>query len=381
MATRTVVICGVGYVGLHLVETFSKRFRVIAFDVSEARCELLRKQFAGSPRVVVTSKPDDMTGFDLCCISVPTLLKKGNDGIDASYVEKAVEIVGRYAAPNSTVVMESSVTVGMTRDFLAPLRDKQVFVGFSPERVDPGRTVPSCDQIPKVISGIDQASLDSVKSYYERVFDMVVPVATMETAEMSKLYENCFRMINIAYANEIADQCMKHGIDPYEMIRACSTKPFGFMPFHPGLGVGGHCIPVNPWYLFTNNDLPLLRAATEATAQRPIDKANLLIEELHPESVLIVGVAFKPGQSVMSYAPQVSFANALKEKGVRVAYYDPLVPQASCPDIPKLETTDFNEEYLDKNFTVIAVAMKQDKVDFVTLEMLQKAHVYWYCHY
>ncbi|TPX67388.1 hypothetical protein SpCBS45565_g03840 [Spizellomyces sp. 'palustris'] len=375
----TVAVCGVGYVGVHLVETFAKAFRVVAFDISEARCETLRRQFKGQANIHVTSDPSHMAGFDLCCISVPTLLLRDKTGIDASYVAKAVKTVSKYAKQGSTIVMESSVTVGMTRKYMGHLRQEGVFVGFSPERVDPGRTFPVCDEIPKIISGIDDESVRMVGAFYMEVFQTVVPVSTMETAEMCKLYENCFRMINIAYVNEISDECAKHGIDPHEMIDASATKPFGFMPFRPGLGVGGHCIPVNPWYLFTNNDLPLLQQATLASAERPARKARELFDEYQPKRVLVIGMAFKPGQSVISYSPQEMFVRELQNIGVEVFFYDPLVEQSQIPYCTKLSSADFQESFIEDEFDVVAVTMPQHKVDFTVLDGLYKTEVKWYC--
>jgi nucleotide sugar dehydrogenase len=180
--------------------------------------------------------------------------------------------------------------------------------------VDPGRTTPPLSKIPKIISGIDELSLQYVNSFYAEVFDQVVKVSSLETAEMCKLYENCFRMVNIAYVNEIADACKEHGIDHNEMIKASSTKPFGYMKFTPGLGVGGHCIPVNPFYLFVNNDLPILKQATETTLQRPRDKARAFLDKYEEylikqdKAVCVVGIGFKPGQSLLVNSPGYEFA-------------------------------------------------------------------------
>ncbi len=175
--------------------------------------------------------------------------------------------------------MESKVTVGTTRHVLRPLRERGMFVGFSPERVDPGRMDPPTHAIPKFLAAMDEASMDRISDLYGAAFDRVVPVSSLETTEMSKLFENWFRLINIAYVNEIADACAAHGIDPNEKVRACAIKPYGYMSFTPGLGAGEPCIPVNPHYLLVNNDLPLLASAMAANASRPATRAAALLRK------------------------------------------------------------------------------------------------------
>lgn len=366
--TVVVGVIGVGYVGEHLVTTFGKKFKVIGYDLSQARIEYLRStpQVSTNPNITLQHTTDGLETCDLFCISVPTLLRS-DKSIDDSYVKSAGKTVEQFAKQGATVVMESSVSVGMTRTILGHLRDKDIFVGFSPERVDPGRVDPPCDEIPKIISGLDKESLFHVSEYYNQVFKQTVPVSSAETAEMCKLYENCFRMVNIAYANEAADECAKHNIDVYEMIKACSTKPFGFMPFYPGLGVGGHCIPVNPFYLDTNCDFKLLMQATHTTLKRPQQKAAELVQE-YPiaQNILVVGVAFKPGESYTMNAPGLEFAKSLKNDHKKsVTILDPLVR-----NLTEFETVSFGGSILlieQKIVDVVVIAMKQHRVDCAAL--------------
>lgn len=366
--TITVGVIGVGYVGEHLVTTFGKKFKVIGYDLSKARVEYLKEtpQIKDNSLIKLQYTTDGLNECDLFCISVPTLLRN-DKSVDDSYVKSAGKTVEEFAKPGATVVMESSVSVGMTRSILGHLRDKNIFVGFSPERVDPGRVEPPCDEIPKIISGLDQESLSKVHEYYSQVFKTTVKVSSSETAEMCKLYENCFRMVNIAYANEAADECEKHNIDVYEMIKACATKPFGFMPFYPGLGVGGHCIPVNPFYLDTNCDFKLLMQATHTTLQRPQQKAQELVAK-YPEATnfLVVGVAFKPGESYTMNAPGLEFAKALKNNHKKkVTILDPLVTS-----LKDFDTLSFGGSILcieHKQFDIVVIAMKQHKVHFSAL--------------
>ena len=376
-SSSSVCVIGVGYVGEHLVDVFSKVHNVIGYDVSPYRVELMQKYFADKPNVTIQSTLDGLDNCDLFCISVPTLLNAEKNGIDTSYIESAAKTIDKVAKKGSIVVIESSVAVGMTRTIMGHFRkERDLYIGFSPERVDPGRTDPPADKIPKIISGMDNESLEKIKEFYESVFDHVVPVSSMETAEMCKLYENCFRMINVAYVNEIADNCGSHGIDVYEMVRACSTKPFGFMPFYPGLGVGGHCIPVNPFYLFTNNKLPLLKSATDVTLKRPEEKAN----QIEEENVLVVGLAFKPGESYTMNSPGLDIANALVTNGKNVTVYDPLVDPETKPvkHHKFLDNEDWNSEYIINNFDAVVVAIKQRDIDFTVLGKVT-CKVYKYC--
>ncbi len=368
MNPSSVCVIGVGYVGEHLVDVFSKVHNVIGYDVSEHRVKQMTERFADKPNVRIQSTLDGLQDCDLFCISVPTLLNVEKNGIDTSYVDSAAKTIEKVAKEGAVVVVESSVAVGMTRDIMGHFRkDKNLYVGFSPERVDPGRTDPPADKIPKIISGIDNESLEKIKELYSSVFDVVVPVSSLETAEMCKLFENCFRMINIAYVNEISDNCINHGIDVYEMVRACSTKPFGFMPFYPGLGIGGHCIPVNPFYLFTNNNLPLLKAATDVSLKRPVTEANHIMTIA--DNILVVGLAFKPGESYTMNSPGLDMANVFYENGKKVVVYDPLVDPESNPvrHLTFLDGDEWNSEYISNNFDVVVVAIKQKNIDFNVL--------------
>ena len=188
---------------------------------------------------------------------------------------------------------------------------------------------------------------------------------------MSKLYENCFRMINIAYVNEISDACQQHGIDAQEMIQACSSKPYGFMPFTPGLGVGGTCIPVNPYYLFENNELPLLKIATQMSEARPIRKARDLVQQFRPKSVLVIGVAYKPGTHITYCSPVNPFIKTLREAGVDVTCYDPLAVQKETKN---LSQDDWKVSVVD-SFDLIVVAVKQTGVDFSLLKCVDSRKV------
>ncbi|PWN27525.1 nucleotide sugar dehydrogenase [Jaminaea rosea] len=400
--TPTVLVVGCGYVGEQLVAAFSRAYNVFALDVSAARREILREQYAGNINVTVigdVADSADARDFDLALISVPTLLEKDGQSVNTNHIKSAVEVVTRYAKPYSTVVVESSVTVGMTRNLLSDLRKRNVFVGFSPERVDPGRTFPAFEDIPKVISGIDSESLERVQFYYDRIFARTVPTKSMETAEFTKLFENCQRLMLITYVNEMADACALHGVDIQDVCQAAASKPFGYTPFTPSLGAGGHCIPVNPYYLLVNNDLPLLRHAAESNKERAYAKAEEIaglakkISSLKQNGtrsaagrVLIYGVGFKKGSDCLSHSPSLVVADELARMGVDVAYVDDAVEGLKHLRIPS-ETlqrrvpgaAEGEEEYLlDASFDVVVVAHKPDAPHRAIFDQLRRTQVVYF---
>ncbi|CAG9993573.1 unnamed protein product [Clonostachys byssicola] len=387
-----VAVLGVGYVGSHLVETFSSHFRVIGFDVSSERVRELSEKYETVSSIEVSSNPRDLAQATHFLISVPTLLRPDRS-IDSSYLREALRTVGMVARRGSTIVIESSVAVGMTRQLLGPLAEEcGFFAGMSPERVDPGRKHPSVQSIPKIISGLDDivpGSLDSISNIYGRVFDNLVPVSTPEVAEMTKLYENCQRMVCIAYANEMADACISHGINPFEVCDAASTKPFGFMSYTPGIGVGGHCIPINPFYLLSNNSFPLLEKATKIMWSRPAAIAERAIEQLDHfgkgavlgsrPRILVVGMAFKTGQSSLSNSPGLELAKHLVvSQQFDVTWADALVDEQSIPQIKRLPDNEWCKDILEM-YDMIFVCLKQCGMDLELLKELENPKIEMWC--
>ncbi|KAG5655395.1 hypothetical protein KAF25_006898 [Fusarium avenaceum] len=382
-----VAVVGVGYVGTHLVSSFSSRYQVIGFDVSEGRINDLRQEFKGNMNVQFSRTQSDLVSATHFLISVPTLLRPDKT-IDSSYLRDALKMVCQVARRGSTIVIESSVAVGMTRELVGPIAKRLgLFAGMSPERVDPGRTEPPVKSIPKIISGLDDilpGSLGAINRIYSTIFDDVVTVSKPEVAEMMKLYENCQRMVCIAYANEMADACIPHGIDPYEVCSAASTKPFGYMPYAPGVGVGGHCIPVNPYYLLSNSSFPLLEACSSAMHNRPAKLAQRLLSSLpitkRRSRVLVVGLGFKPGQSQLDNSPGVDLVRSLAVSGAQVdlTWADALVKQEAVPQVQRLAEHQWKKEFLE-TFDVIVVAMKQHNMDFSLLADLEGVRVESWC--
>jgi len=348
-----ICILGVGYVGEHLLETFKEKYNVIGVDISEKRISVLKNKYKD---VHFQSNYINLNHCDVFLVSVPTLVKD-NEDIDLSCLLSAKESLLKIAKPGSLIVVESSVYVGATREIFGEFIEKGIYVGFSPERVDPGRIEPKMKDIPKVVSGLNIESLEKIKTIYGKVIKNIVPVSSSECAEMCKLYENCFRMINIAYVNEISDMCDYLKIDTREMINASSTKPFGFMPFFPGIGVGGHCIPVNPFYLFKNGTLPVLKYSTELMKLRPKKKVKeIIIKNSDCKNILIAGIGFKKGESLTTNSPGYEMCKEFKNKGFNIHVYDPIVQnEYTKNDVDFLHVKDFTSENLNKKFDLIVI--------------------------
>ena len=364
-----------------------------------------------------TNNENDLTDVDLFCIAVPTLLNESKNDIEEGPIKSVKSMLMRIAKRGSTVVIESSVYVGATRKLFGSLLDHGIYVGFSPERVDPGRIEPSHSEIPKIVSGLDNDSLNIIKEYYSKVIKVVVPVSSTECAEICKLYENCFRLINISYTNEIADLCKNYNVDPFEMINASKTKPFGFMSFYPGLGIGGYCIPVNPYYLANGNfdNLSCLHTALKNTETRPSIKANeILKENKNLQNILVVGAAFKPGEVLLVNSPSIELVKTFVDNGVNTCIYDPLVVkdpknysnvfndvtknetgslfnklsnlslsgifEKRKGDITWLQKEKFNIRNIVHNFDIIIVALNQHDIDWSVIDKYERfdKQVYWF---
>jgi len=342
-----ICIIGLGYVGKHLIDTF-KNYHILGIDTNKERIIELQKIYD----IHLQTEYTDLTNYNVFLIAVPTLIK--NNDIDLCFLNAVNEKLSLLLKKGDLIVIESSVYVGATREIFGHFRNKGVFVGFSPERVDPGRIEPKIEDIPKIISGIDQESLEQVNLLYSTVFNNIVPVSSTECAEMCKLYENCFRMINIAYINEISDMCNTHNINSLEMIKASSTKPFGFMPFYPGIGIGGSCIPCNPFYLFKNGNLPLLQLATQLMADRPTQKSYEIMSQYPSKNYLICGIGFKNGESLLTNSPGLQLYYQFLYLFKHVVVFDPFVQNKTTKKIDFITTLDI-DYLLNNNYVAIIV--------------------------
>lgn len=352
MTQHRVCVIGVGYVGEHLLQTFQRHYHVVGVDTCTKRVAHLRNKY---PQTIFQTNYEGIEECDTFLISVPTPVLDSGE-IVLSHLHAVRDSLLRIVRPGSLIVVESSVHVGATRELFGDFLTHGVHVGFSPERVDPGRTHPSVQNIPKIVSGINDVSLSKVQQVYAKGFETLVPVSSTECAEMCKLYENCFRMVNIAFVNEIADMCGTVGIDAHEVVAASSTKPFGFMPFVPGLGVGGHCIPVNPYYLFSSNiPLPVLQLSTALMKQRPTQKMLELLRLHKPKRVLVMGIGFKKGEAVLTNSPGYAAFSFLKEHVDGVAAYDPIVQKAKSVRgcVRFVDEEQFNGRMLYNNYDLV----------------------------
>lgn len=349
-------IMGLGYVGLPLaVELARSGYRTLGFDISEG---VVRGINGGRSHVQdvssevlgafvgegLLSATDDMTRMGECdaiCICVPTPLNKIKDP-DLSFVAAAAESIAAQLRPGQMVILESTTYPGTTRDVVLPILERgglkvgeTLFVCFSPERVDPGNPVWHTRNTPKVIGGITPRCLEAGVALYGGVFDTLVPVESAEAAELVKVYENTFRMINIALANELAQACDRLGVNVWEVIDAAATKPFGFMKFTPGPGLGGHCIPLDPHYLSWKMrtlafKTRMIELASDINAEMPGFVVGKVADALNDEgkavrgsNVLVLGVAYKKDIDDLRESPALEILRLLQEKGADVQYHDP----------------------------------------------------------
>ena len=357
--SATVAVVGLGYVGLPLAVEFAKAgFRVIGYDVSQRVVDLLMRgeshiqdvpaseiaALVKAGKFLATTDESKMKEADAISIAVPTPLAKTRDP-DMSYVIAAAEAVKRQAHPGLLIVLESTTYPGTTREVMQPPLEslgytvgKDVFLAFSPERVDPGNEKWNTKNTPKVVGGITPACVEVAKALYETCIDTIVPVSTPEAAELVKLLENTFRSVNIGLVNEMAIVCDKLGVDVWEVIDAAATKPFGFMKFTPGPGIGGHCIPLDPHYLAwkmrtLNYRTRFIELASEINSAMPeyvVEKTVIALNDdrkaVRGSRILVLGVAYKRDIDDMRESPALDVIRLLEERGATVDYHDPHVP-------------------------------------------------------
>jgi UDP-N-acetyl-D-glucosamine dehydrogenase len=358
-------VIGLGYVGLPLAVEFARAgFDVIGFDVAHdknADIQAGRSYIPDVPsadlqsvvnarKLSATADMSCLGAMDVIDICVPTPLRKTKDP-DLSYVVKAVEAVSATVHEGQLVVLESTTYPGTTDEVVQPMlestglkAERDFFLAFSPERVDPGNTRFTTRTIPKVVGGIGPFSTRLASALYASVIAAVVPVASTRVAEMVKLLENTFRAVNIGLVNEIALMCHKLDIDVWEVIDAAATKPFGFMPFYPGPGLGGHCIPVDPFYLswkarqsgFEARFIELAGHVNGAmpafVVQRVSDALNSVQKAINGSRIHLFGVAYKRDVSDMRESPALDILELLRRRGALVTYTDPFVPTLALGD-------------------------------------------------
>jgi UDP-N-acetyl-D-glucosamine dehydrogenase len=355
-----VAILGLGYVGLPLAVVFAEAgFHVTGIDPDKRKVDCIARseshiqdvpseqvaRLVKSGRLKATADFAVLKEMDAVSVCVPTPLRKTGDP-DLSFIVNATDELAKYMHPKMVVVLESTTYPGTTREILLPKLGtekglevgKDFFLAFSPERVDPGRKDWTTLNTPKVIGGITPACSEVASVWYAQALQTVVPVSSAEVAEMAKLLENTFRMINIGLVNEMALMCDRLGVDVWEVIEAAATKPFGFMKFTPGPGLGGHCIPIDPLYLSwklraLNYTARFIELASEINTNMPRyvvtkvqDGLNDQGKALKGSQVLVLGAAYKPDIDDLRESPALDVMGLLKQKGAEVSYHDPFIP-------------------------------------------------------
>jgi len=357
--TARVGVIGLGYVGLPLAMEFARAgFSVTGIDVQESKVNTLNRgdsyvqdvptstlrPFIDNKKFHATTDFSVVADLDTINIAVPTPLRKTKDP-DMSFIVSACQEIAKYFGPGKLVILESTTYPGTTDELVLPMLERpglkvgeQFFLCFSPERVDPGNPKFQTFNIPKVVGGITPACTQVGALFYSQALEKVVPVTSTSVAEMVKLLENTFRMINIGLVNEMALMCDRMGINVWEVIDAAATKPFGFMPFYPGPGLGGHCIPIDPFYLSWKTkqagiEARFIELAGYINGQMPhfvLDKIqNALNDHSKPlkgSHVHVLGVAYKRDIDDVRESPALDIIVLLQRRGARVTYSDPFVP-------------------------------------------------------
>ena len=391
-ADSTVVIIGQGYVGLPVaMRAVEVGYRVIGVDLDTARVDALRAGTSyvedvssttlaaalDSGRYLPTTDYADTAGFDVAVITVPTPLRDSLP--DLTFIERSTASIGEHLSPGATVVLESTTYPGTTEELVVPILERtsglragvDFHVGYSPERIDPGNPTWGFVETPKVVSGIDGPSLAAVQSFYDTLIDTTVPVSTPKEAELTKLLENTFRHVNIALVNELAVFAHQLGVNVWEAIDAAATKPFGFMKFTPGPGVGGHCLPVDPSYLSwqvrrklgqtfrfvelandVNDNMP------QYVAQRAMEMLNEQGKALRGSRVLVVGLAYKKNTGDAREAPAMRIIELLDGYGARVSAVDSHIPDDRWPSMA--ERTELDAAAVATHDLVVLITAHDD---------------------
>ena len=330
------------------VEAAKSGNKVIGFDTDKKRVDLLCEKFTNLGQgnvqlkklnedglLVFTSKLENLEIVDVIVISVPTPLNKGKP--DFKYIYQCIKSIKKAATRYTLIILESTVSTGFTRSFANLIRHDLPFhnldIAFSPERIDPLNKKWDVKNTPKLVAGLTDRARDRAVEFYSKFIDTVIPCSSLEVAETAKLLENSFRLINISFINELSIFCQKMGIDVNEVIKAASTKPYGFMPFYPSVGIGGHCIPVDPVYLShkakeIGAPTNLIDLAIQVNHEMPkyfVKRAGQILGKLKNKKILVLGVSYKPNISDVRETPVESLIDGLRKKGAKVKWHDDIV--------------------------------------------------------
>lgn len=381
-------VVGLGYVGLPLAVEFAEAgFNVIGLDVDADKVARINagesyipdipterlKPLVKSGKLCATTSYDDLKQADTINICVPTPLRKTKDP-DMSYIISAIDHIAEICHAGMLVVLESTTYPGTTQEIIQPRLEakgftagESVFVAFSPERIDPGNKTYNVRNTPKVVGGVTANCAEVTVALYSAGVDTVVTVSSPTTAEMVKLLENTFRAVNIGMVNEMALMCDKLGIDPWEVIEAAATKPFGFMPFYPGPGLGGHCIPVDPHYLSwklktLNYTARFIELASEINTSMPYYVIDKVTDALNNESksvrganIVVLGVAYKRDVDDVRESPALDVISLLMNKGANVVYHDPHVDSVRLDGQGIMKSSVFSNDLLENADCIVII--------------------------
>ena len=398
-------VIGLGYVGLPLAVEFANAgYDVIGIDINRNKVDLINagknyisdikdsilNEVVSKKLLKATTNFKVVKKLDAISICVPTPLNKEKNP-DISYIVSVMEELKNYLHENMIIILESTTYPGSTKELILPYiaNDEKLIAGeniclcFSPERIDPGNETYTTSNTPKVIGGVTDKCSDVGKELYSKIINEVVVVSSTETAEMVKLLENTFRAINIGLANEVAIMCEKLGVNAWEVIEAASTKPFGFMKFTPGPGLGGHCIPIDPYYLSwklktLDYDARFIKLAGEINTQMPkhvVELITLALNEnqksINGSKILIVGVSYKKNIDDCRESPALDIIELLKNAGSIIEFYDPFVNKLEFNDV-KLESLDILTKDNISKFDVSVVLTDHTQVDYALINEFSK---------
>jgi UDP-N-acetyl-D-glucosamine dehydrogenase len=376
--TAIVGVVGLGYVGLPLAIAFSEAgSKVLGFDMQQKRVDLVNKgqsyiadvdsnrlsAAVTNNLLEATTAQSRLSEVDAICICVPTPLTRTKEP-DLSYVTRESRELSRHLRPGQLIILESTTYPGTTREVVLPILERSglkagqdFYLAYSPERIDPGNKKHGIKNTPKIVGGIEPLSTKLAELLYRQVAEVVVPVSCPEVAEMTKVFENVFRNVNIALVNELSQLCEKMGISVWEIIDAAASKPFGYTPFYPGPGIGGHCIPLDPYYLASKAreydfHTRFIELAAEVNERMPyyvtsriMEALNFSGKSLNEARVLVLGVTYKKDVEDIRESPALKIIQLLGEKGASVSYNDPYIAKIQI-DKDTLNSVELTEEHL-----------------------------------
>ena len=398
-------VIGLGYVGLPLAMEFvNAGYKVSGIDIDQNKINSLNdgKNYINDVNdeklnkavkngfLKGTSDFSIVKKLDAISICVPTPLNKEKNP-DISFIVSVMEKIKDYLHPHMIIILESTTYPGSTRELILPyIENNNLIIGkniclcFSPERIDPGNKTYNTSNTPKIIGGLTPECSDTGKKLYSTIINEVIIVSSPETAEMVKLLENTFRAINIGLANEVAIMCEKLGVNAWEVIDAAATKPFGFMKFTPGPGLGGHCIPVDPHYLSwklktLDYDARFIKLAGEINTQMPIHVVDLVSSALNESQksingskILIIGVAYKKNIDDCRESPALDIIQILKDSGSEIEYYDPFVPSIIIGELKLNSLEILNKSSLNK-FDATVIVTDHSQIDYKLIKLYSKS--------